>query len=119
MQDSATPGLLVRFRPTGPWRFGPDSGARDRVDLLYHSDTLYSACCSAFRQLGMLEEWLAATAGAGESGSCGTLQLLLPLAGSGTVCRAASHVVASGPVGKGALEGCPLRTPFSDCLDPC
>ncbi len=69
MQDSATPGLLVRFRPTGPWRFGPDSGARDRVDLLYHSDTLYSACCSAFRQLGMLEEWLAATAGAGESGS--------------------------------------------------
>ena len=37
----------------GPWRFGPDSGARDRVDLIYHSDALFSAVCSAMSQLGL------------------------------------------------------------------
>jgi CRISPR type III-A-associated RAMP protein Csm4 len=46
----------------GPWRFGPDSGARDRVDLIYHSDALFSAVCSAMSQLGLSEEWLEATA---------------------------------------------------------
>ncbi len=57
------PAFVVRFRPTGPWRIGPDSGARDRVDRIYHSDTLFSAVSAAMAQLGMLEEWLAATAG--------------------------------------------------------
>ena len=33
--------FAVRFRPLGPWRFGPDSGARDRVDLIYHSDAVF------------------------------------------------------------------------------
>jgi CRISPR type III-A-associated RAMP protein Csm4 len=56
------PGLVVKLRPAGPWRIGPDSGARNRVDEIYHSDTLYSAVASAMRQLGMLDEWLAATA---------------------------------------------------------
>jgi CRISPR type III-A-associated RAMP protein Csm4 len=54
----------VRFRPIGPWRFGPDSGARDRVDLIYHSDAVFSAVCSAMSQLGLAEEWLRETAGA-------------------------------------------------------
>ena len=36
------PGLVVKLRPTGPWRIGPDSGARNRVDAIYHSDSLYS-----------------------------------------------------------------------------
>src|SRR5258706_1649909 len=54
--------FTVRFRPLGPWRFGPDSGARDRVDLIYHSDAVFSAVCSAMRQLGMAEEWFEATA---------------------------------------------------------
>lgn len=54
--------FAVRFRPAGPWRFGPDSGARDRVDLIYHSDALFSAVSSAMAQLGMLKEWLEATA---------------------------------------------------------
>jgi CRISPR type III-A-associated RAMP protein Csm4 len=60
----ASPNLsfAVRFRPVGPWRFGPDSGARDRVDLIYHSDALFSAVCSAMSQLGLAEEWLRATA---------------------------------------------------------
>jgi CRISPR type III-A-associated RAMP protein Csm4 len=56
------PGLLIKLRPTGPWRPGPDSGARDEVDALYHSDTLYAAVCSAMSGLGSLEEWLEATA---------------------------------------------------------
>lgn len=55
-------GLLIRLRPTGPWRIGPDSGDRDRVDRVFHSDSLYSACTSAMAQLGLLEEWLEATA---------------------------------------------------------
>lgn len=59
-------GLIVRLRPTGPWRFGPDSGARDRVERLCHSDTLYSAVTSAMLRLGSLEEWLDATARAAE-----------------------------------------------------
>ena len=27
------PGLVVKLRPSGPWRIGPDSGARNRVDV--------------------------------------------------------------------------------------
>ena len=55
-------GILVRLRPTGPWRIGPDSGARDRVETIYHSDSMYSAVTAAMARLGKLEEWLAATA---------------------------------------------------------
>jgi hypothetical protein len=51
-------GLLIRLRPTGPWRIGPDSGVRDRVDRVFHSDSLYSAVSSAMAQLGNLDEWL-------------------------------------------------------------
>lgn len=69
------PGFIARLRPVGPWRFGPASGARDQVDRIYHSDSLYSAITSAMDRLGRLEEWLAATAekGAGAEvrlGSC-------------------------------------------------
>ncbi len=56
--------FAVRFRPMGPWRFGPDSGVRDRVDLIYHSDSVYSAVCSAMGQLGLAEAWFQATAAA-------------------------------------------------------
>ena len=56
------PGLVVKLRPSGPWRIGSDSGARNRVDAIYHSDSLYSAACSAMARLGLLEEWLEATA---------------------------------------------------------
>ena len=61
-----TPGLVVRLRPTGPWRVGPDSGARNRVDSIYHSDSVYAAVTAAMARLGMLEEWLDATARGGE-----------------------------------------------------
>ncbi len=58
--------LLIRLRPTGPWRIGPDSGDSDRVERVYHSDTLYSAVTSAMARLGGLDEWLDATARAPE-----------------------------------------------------
>lgn len=58
--------LFVRLRPTGPWRIGPDSGDRDRVERIYHSDSLYSAMSGAMSRLGMLEEWLDATARAAQ-----------------------------------------------------
>jgi len=58
MQQAA----LVRLRPVGPWRYGPGDGGEDRVDTLYRSDRLYSAVTIAMKQLGMLDEWLDATA---------------------------------------------------------
>ena len=64
------PGLVVKLRPAGPWRIGPDSGARNRVDVIYHSDSLYSAVTSAMALLGSLEAWLDATARAAEPAVC-------------------------------------------------
>ena len=55
--------IEVRLRPTGPWRTGY-RGDRERVDVVYHSDTLFSAVTHAMRALGWMEEWLAATTGA-------------------------------------------------------
>lgn len=57
------PAFLVRFRPLGPWRIGPDSGARNRVDRIYHSDSLFSAVTHAMARLGRLDDWLAAEVG--------------------------------------------------------
>jgi len=62
----STSSVLVRLRPTSPWRIGPDSGDPDRVDRIYHSDSLYSAITSAMARLGMLDEWLGETARAEE-----------------------------------------------------
>ena len=62
MPSDGNHSFTVRFRPLGPWRFGPENGARDRVDLIYHSDAVYSAVCSAMSKLGLGEEWLDATA---------------------------------------------------------
>jgi CRISPR type III-A-associated RAMP protein Csm4 len=64
------PGLVVKLRPTGPWRIGPDSGARNRVDTIYHSDTLYAAVTGALARLGPLEDWLDATARNGVPSVC-------------------------------------------------
>jgi len=55
-------GLLIRLRPNSPWRFGPDSGDRDRVDRIFHSDSLYSAVTASMMLLGDGEAWLDATA---------------------------------------------------------
>jgi CRISPR type III-A-associated RAMP protein Csm4 len=68
------PASIVRLRPLGPWRSGPDSGSRSRVDPVFHSDSLYSAVTAAMASLGRLEEWLDATARATSAavrfGSC-------------------------------------------------
>src|ERR1017187_3441647 len=64
------PGLVVKLRPTGPWRIGPDSGARNRVDFIYHSDSLYSAVTAAMARMGSLEDWLDSTARASEPAVC-------------------------------------------------
>lgn len=64
------PVLSVNLHPTGPWRIGPDSGARNQVDTIYHSDSLYSAVTSALARLGLLEEWLEATARNGSPAVC-------------------------------------------------
>jgi CRISPR type III-A-associated RAMP protein Csm4 len=64
------PGLVVKLRPAGPWRIGPDSGARNGVDVIYHSDSLYSAVTSAMALFGSLDAWLDATARAGEPAVC-------------------------------------------------
>ncbi|MDQ6665235.1 MAG: hypothetical protein M3Z23_12675, partial [Acidobacteriota bacterium] len=74
------PGLLVKFRPVTPWRIGPESGARDRVDLIYHSDSLFSAVTAAMRLLGRQDEWLAATA-ANPNGSAVRFSSFFPFAG--------------------------------------
>lgn len=55
--------IEVKLRPTGPWRAGHRAGDRERVDVIYHSDALYSAITHAMRVLGWLDEWLEATAG--------------------------------------------------------
>jgi CRISPR type III-A-associated RAMP protein Csm4 len=55
-------GFLVKLRPTGPWRIGPDSGARESVDLVYHSDAVYSGVTHAMLRLGLLGDWLRDTA---------------------------------------------------------
>ncbi|HVT95673.1 MAG TPA: hypothetical protein VHD76_22695 [Bryobacteraceae bacterium] len=60
-------GFLVKLRPAGPWRIGPDTGDPGRVDLVYHSDAFYSAVTHAMLRLGHLEEWLSDTA-SGENG---------------------------------------------------
>lgn len=65
--------LLVRIRPTGPWRYGPGEGGLDRVDTLYRSDRLYSALTLAMRDLGFLQEWLQATTQAPSSMSFSSL----------------------------------------------
>lgn len=61
-----TPSLIIKLSPTAPWRVS-SSPARESVDLVYHSDTLYSAVTLAMRQLGWLDEWLQATTAPDES----------------------------------------------------
>jgi CRISPR type III-A-associated RAMP protein Csm4 len=56
------PSVVVKFRPGGPWRPGPDNGAAERVDFVFHSDSLYSAVTHAMAHVGSLDEWLDATA---------------------------------------------------------
>ena len=69
--------LKFKLRPAGPWRSGPDTGDRNQVDLIYHSDTLFSAVTFAMKSLGELDTWLADTAGS-ENGSAVAFSSLFP-----------------------------------------
>jgi CRISPR type III-A-associated RAMP protein Csm4 len=69
-REPMRPAFLTRLRPQGPFRFGPDTGARDRTGVVFHSDALYSAVTSAMSRLGALDEWLADTASATETAVC-------------------------------------------------
>ena len=62
MHPRLNPGLIVKLRPAGPWRSGPPSGARNRVDPIYHSDSLYAAVTAAMSTLDLRDAWLDATA---------------------------------------------------------
>jgi CRISPR type III-A-associated RAMP protein Csm4 len=57
-----SPGIVVRLRPVGPWRIGPNTGAREQTDAILHSDSLFSAISCAMQQLGFLTHWLSVTA---------------------------------------------------------
>src|ERR1700694_5513951 len=72
--------FLVRLRPTGPWRIGPAGGTRDQVDFIYHSDALYSAITGAMGYLGLLSEWIPATA-ANPAGSAVRFSSCFPFIG--------------------------------------
>ena len=54
--------LLIRLRPTGPWRIAGDSGRHDELSATFPSDRVFSAVTQALAQLGELDAWLAATA---------------------------------------------------------
>ncbi len=75
-----TPGLVVKLRPTTPWRTGSESGTREQVEPIYHSDSLYSAITGAMASLGGLEEWLEATA-RNPQGSAVSFSSLFPFVG--------------------------------------
>ena len=106
------PGLVVKLRPSGPWRIGPDSGARNRVDAIYHSDSLYSAVTAAMARLGWLEEWLDAHRPHRLAG--GLFQLLLSVPRRDRLRGSAAHHLAAGvPLGHGragALEERAIRS---------
>src|SRR5271168_657510 len=72
--------IEVRLRPAGPWRVGHHAGDRERVDVIYHSDALFSAITHAMRVLGWLDEWLDATARA-EGAPAVRLSSLFPFIG--------------------------------------
>src|SRR3989337_2197297 len=83
-------GFIVRLRPTGPWRLGPSSGARDRVDRVLHSDTLYSALTIAAEQIGIPPEGLGAPAEAAEP--LVRVASAFPFVGRTLLCPAPRHV---------------------------
>jgi CRISPR type III-A-associated RAMP protein Csm4 len=71
--------LLVRFNPTTPWRPGSAAGSRNGVQLPIGSDTLFAALTLAMRDLGQMEEWLAAATA--EAGAAVRLSSMFPFGG--------------------------------------
>ena len=91
-------GFIVRLRPAGPWRLGPSTGARDRVDRVLHSDTLYSALTIAADRLGLLAEW-AFGYSRGDSTRCSRISAF-PFIGRSLFAPAPKHVWPPAVAGK-------------------
>ena len=83
--------LLVKLRPEGAWRIGPDSGARGRAERVLSSDSLYSAVTQALASLGWLEPWLAATVAA-EGEPAVKLSSLFPAQEEGLLAPPPAHL---------------------------
>src|SRR5262245_47667175 len=83
--------LLVKLRPEGAWRIGPDSGARGRAERVLASDALYSAVTQALGMLGWLEPWLAAT-GTSEGEPAVKLSSLFPAQEENLLAPPAAHL---------------------------
>lgn len=71
--------FIVRFRPSGPWRFGNAAGARDKTDSIGHSDTVYAALHWALKRLGRGDDFAAAQAA--EAGPAVRVSSLFPFGG--------------------------------------
>jgi CRISPR type III-A-associated RAMP protein Csm4 len=99
--------IEVKLRPTGPWRVGHHAGDRERVEVVYHSDALFSAVTLAMRSLGWLEEWLDATARA-ELGSVVRFSSLFPFMGKTRLVVPPKSVWPPANPGKLYLQGAKL-----------
>ncbi len=86
-----TPGFVFKLRPNGPWRIGPNDGDRQRAELVYHSDALYSAITGAMRDFGLLDAWLDATARAGD-GSAVRFSSCFPWIGKTRLAPPPKHI---------------------------
>ena len=90
------PALVVKLRPTGPWRIGPDSGARNRVDVdlpqrfaLFRGHRGHGAAGHAGRMAGRDR--------AQRRGARRVLQLLLSVSGRHRLRGSAAHHLAARP----------------------
>jgi CRISPR type III-A-associated RAMP protein Csm4 len=99
--------IEVKLRPTTPWRVGERAGDRERVDVVYHSDALYSAVTHAMRTLGWLEEWLDATARASGEPAV-RLSSLFPFVGKTRLVSPPKTLWPPGNVGKLYLQAAKL-----------
>jgi CRISPR type III-A-associated RAMP protein Csm4 len=99
--------IEVKLRPTSPWRVGERAGDRERVDVVYHSDSLYSAVTHAMHSLGWLDEWLDATArAAGEPAV--RFSSLFPFVGKTRLVSPPKTLWPPGNIGKLYLQGAKL-----------
>lgn len=64
--QSGAPALLVRLRPTGPWRMAGDSGRKDDLSIVFPSDRVFSAVAQTLAQSGEMEAFLRASTEAAE-----------------------------------------------------
>jgi CRISPR type III-A-associated RAMP protein Csm4 len=99
--------IEVRLRPTSPWRVGERAGDRERVDVVYHSDALYSAVTHSMGALGWLEEWLDVTARANGEPAV-RFSSLFPFVGKTRLVSPPKTLWPPGNVGKLYLQAAKL-----------